>query len=554
MRNYNNIQYYIYLRKSSEGEDRQVQSIERQADEVQRLITYQNLKVVDTFQECRSAMIPENRPEFKKMIKGIKTGKANGIICWHINRLARNPLESGIIQQLLEDGKIKSIITKDREYTSADNAIIFSVESSLATQYSKDLGKMVRSGMDKKASQGIAPFKAPIGYLNTKMAEHGTNYIIKDPERFDIVRQIWDMMLSREYTTLKILEIIVNEKRLKPRRPHGGKLGQLTLSGLYNLLTNPFYAGLFYYKGQLMRGNHEPMITMAEFDTVQELLGRNGNSRYQKHKFAYTGIMKCGDCGCAITATKKSKLIKSNHLYKSYTYYYCTQRKRDIKCLSRQILTTAELENQIAEEMEGVSITDSFFNLAVRIIKQNADDLRSQAEAIEQQQKREIVTIEKEVKNLLQLRISDVITDEEFQREKQERKKRLSVISQKIEEGKSHPYYLLAEIETKLKNLVNLKERFIAASEEGRRKIFLSFGENYLLNGKKLSITKPLWLQTIEKNKKEVEPELVRFELERYIDINTFNVYFRDMFPLMCALVKEVGTELIKEKNTKQQE
>jgi len=524
-----------------------VQSIERQADEIDKMISYQKLKVVGAFQECKSAMIPENRPEFSKMVKGIKAGKANGIICWHINRLARNPLESGIIQQLLEDGKIQSIITKDREYATADNAIIFSVESSLATQYSKDLGKMVRSGMDKKASQGIAPFKAPIGYLNTKMAEHGTNYIIKDPERFEIVRQIWDMILSRQYTTSKILQIVMSKTVLMPSLAQSAKLRKLGLSGLYNLLSNPFYAGLFYYKGQLIRGKHEPMITMNEFDTVQELLGRKGNSRYQKHKFTYTGIITCGECGCAITATKKSKLIKSNHLYKSYTYYYCTQRKRDVECLSRRILTVEELENQIVEEMQEASITDTFFNLAVEIVKQNSNNLKTQAETIGQQHKKEIITIEKEVKNLLQLRISDVITDEEFQQEKQEREKRLSAINHKIKEGESHPYYLLTKIETKLKELVNLKERFISASEEGRRKIFLTLGENYILNGKKLNIIKPLWLECIEKHKKIVEPELIRFELEKYVDINTFNIYFKDMFPLMSTLVEEVGTELGRE-------
>lgn len=544
MNSLTNLKYYIYLRKSSEGEDRQVQSIERQADEVHKLINHDGLQVVGTFQECKSAMIPENRPEFKKMVRGIKTGKANGIICWHLNRLARNPLESGIIQQLLEDGKIQSIITRDREYTSADNAIIFSVESSLATQYSKDLGKMVRSGMDKKASQGIAPFKAPIGYLNTKMAEHGSNYIIKDPDRFDIIRQIWDMILSRQYTTSKILEIVVNETGLKPRPPHRGKLGQLTLSGVYSLLTNPFYTGLFYYRGQLIAGKHEPMITMAEFDSVQELLGRKGNSRYQKHKFTYTGIMKCGECGCAITATKKSKLIKSNQLYKNYTYYYCTQRKQGVTCLSRKILTVDELENQIVEEMQSTSISDSFFNLAVEIVKQNSEYLKSQVETIEQQQKKEIINIEKEVKNLLQLRISDVITDGEFQQEKQTRENKLAVINLKLEESKRHPYYLLTEIESKLKELVNLEERFISASEEGRRKIFLTLGENYLLNGKKLSVIKPLWLQTIAKNKKSVESELLRFELGKYIDVNTFSIYFKDMFPLMCALVEEVGTAI----------
>jgi site-specific DNA recombinase len=548
MKTTTNLKYYTYLRKSSEGEERQVQSIERQLDEVEKLIQYQGLRVVDKFQESRSAKIPFNRPEFTKMIKGIKTGKANGIICWHFNRLARNPMESGIIQQMLEDGLIKSIITKDREYTAADNSIVISVESSLATQYSKDLGKMVKSGMDKRVSDGIAPFKAPLGYLNTKMAEHGSNYIIKDPERFPIVRQIWDMILSREHTTSKILDIAVNQLGLKPRTPHGARSGRLTIGGLYSLLTNPFYTGLFYYKGELCQGTHEPMITMTEFEKVQELLGRNINSRYQKHIFTYTGIMTCGDCGCAITATKKSKLLQSSKLYKNYTYYYCTQRKQNTPCPSRKILTLQELESQIAEEMENVSVTDSFLKLATKILKENTGLLQSQHQAIQGQQEKEVQTIEKEIKNLLQLRISDVITNEEFEQEKQIRENKLVQMKQKVKESEAHPYNLLTEVEGRIRQIANLKERFIAASEEGRRKMFLSIGENHHIIGKKLNIIKPLWLETIEKNKKVVEPELIRFELEKYIDTNTFSIYFRDMFPLMCALMEEVGTEISNER------
>ena len=68
------IKYYIYLRKSSEGEDRQVQSIERQSDEISRMITNQRIQVVETFEECRSAKVPHNRPEFDKMVNRYRNG------------------------------------------------------------------------------------------------------------------------------------------------------------------------------------------------------------------------------------------------------------------------------------------------------------------------------------------------------------------------------------------------------------------------------------------------------------------------------------------------
>jgi hypothetical protein len=148
---------------------------------------------------------------------------------------------------------------------------------------------------------------------------------------------------------------------------------------------------------------------------------------------------------------------------------------------------------------------------------------------------------------LLQLRISDCIDDEEYQVEKNNREEKILMLKQSIQEEESNPVNILADIENKIKGLVNLEERFNEASEKGRRKMFLDIGENHLLNGKELNIIKPLWLQTVQKNIKVVEPELVRFELEKYLDAATFNLYFRDMFPLMCALVEEVRTEISKE-------
>ena len=82
----------------------------------QRTISHLKLNVIDSFQESRSAKIPNNRPLFIEMIKRIKKGDAQGIICWHISRIARNPYEWGIVQQMLSDGAIQSIVTKEKEY------------------------------------------------------------------------------------------------------------------------------------------------------------------------------------------------------------------------------------------------------------------------------------------------------------------------------------------------------------------------------------------------------------------------------------------------------
>ncbi len=539
------LKYYIYLRKSSEGEDRQVQSIERQADEVHALISKLGLSVVGTFQECRSAMTPYNRPEFLKLIKGIKAGKANGIVCWHINRLSRNPLESGIIQQLLEDGKLRSIQTKDREYTGADNSIIISVESSLATQYSKDLGKMVKSGLDKKVAQGIAPLKAPIGYLNTKKAEHGSNYIIKDPKRFETVRRIWELMLTGVYTPIKVLEKINKEIGLRRHQTLVGVGLPIARSTIYRILTDPFYAGLFRYNGKLYQGKHPAMITVDEYDEVQNLLGRKGRPRYKEHFFPYTGIMSCGECGSAITATKKQKKIKSTGLIQTYQYYYCTHRKKGSEnCSSRKAITAYDLESQILAEIDKISITEKFKEIALKMLKENYSSIIEHEQEIYSQKKIEIQRLQKELKGLVQMRLSESITDNEYKEARKEREEKLAFMNRNLQESEYQSEKLASKIEKKFLLIANLKERFIKASPEEKKSTFYFLGENQVLYNQKLIIDKHKWLNSIEKNKEAVETEISWFELEKYLDINTFSTYFRDMFPVLRSLLDEVGTEV----------
>jgi site-specific DNA recombinase len=552
MRNNTNVKYYIYLRKSSEGEDRQIQSIERQADEVHTLIANQGLTVVGTFQECRSAMVPFNRPEFSKMLKGIKAGKADGIICWHMNRLARNPLESGIIQQLLEDGKLHSIVTRDREYTAADNSIIISVESSLATQYSKDLGKMVKSGLHKKVAEGIAPHKAPIGYLNTKKAEHGSNYILKDTERFEIIRKIWDLMLTGLHTPTKILDMINTEIGLKKYSYSSPTVFPIARSTIYRILTDPFYAGLFRYNGNIHQGKHPAMITVDEYDQVQKLLGRKGRPRYQVHNFPYTGMISCGGCGSAITATEKQKLIKSTGLMKSYQYYYCTHRKKGAEnCSARKVLSLNELESLIYEELNKISISDKFKEVAIKILKDNNQNIVEHEQAIYIQKKNEVTKLEKEIKGLLQMRLSDSITEGEYKEARKERDEKLVFIKAKLNQSEYQKEKLTTLIEKKFLMVANLKERFKKAPDEEKKAIFYSLGKNHVLKDKKLLIDKHNWLKSVEKNKEAAEHEIRWLELEKYIDLKSFNTYLGDMFPIMRSVVDDVGTEIKKELRNK---
>jgi len=322
MENQIKIKYFLYVRKSSEGEDRQVQSIPDQIAHLTRLTKELGLEIIEILEESRSAKNPYNRPVFTDMLERIENGEANGILCWEINRLSRNPVDSGKIQWLLQQGIIKSVRTINREYKPDDNALLLSVESGSANQFILDLKKGVKRGIDSKLDKGLAPILAPLGYLNSKIETRGENYIVKDPERFDLIRKAWDMMLSGTHNPPKILEIINNEWGMRTRKMKRRGNKPLSRSTIYRIFTDKFYTGLFEYRGKTYQGKHEPMITLEEFDKVQILLGREGKPRPKTHEFPFTGIIRCGECGSFITAIEKTKIIKSTGKLKTFINIY----------------------------------------------------------------------------------------------------------------------------------------------------------------------------------------------------------------------------------------
>jgi len=90
---------------------------------------------------------------------------------------------------------------------------------------------------------------------------------------------------------------------------------RLFKSELHRLLQNPIYYGNFNWDGSHYKGSHEPLITRALFDQVQDVFRGRPRARYPKQLHPFMGLLTCAKCGCAITAERKKG---------KYVYYHCT--------------------------------------------------------------------------------------------------------------------------------------------------------------------------------------------------------------------------------------
>ena len=508
----NKIRYFLYARKSSESEDRQVQSIDDQINRLKQLASDLNLDIKKIYTEAKSAKKPNNRPLFDEMIQRIENGEADGILCWQINRLSRNPIDSGKLSWLLQQGILKSIQTIDRQYLPDDNVILFSVEAGSANQYILDLKKNVKRGQESKLAKGWLPCFAPQGYLNSRIKEKGENDILKDPERFPLIRKMWDLMLTGNYTPPQILDIANNEWGYRTRKTKRSGGNPLSRSGIYRIFTNIFYAGIIEYGGRQYDGKHDAMITLEEYDRVQKLLGRKGRPRPKTHKFAFTGFIRCAECGCLYTAETKTKFIKSENKYRDYTYYHCTHRKTDINCSQRTALREKDLELQIEKEIEKYTILPEFLHWALEGLNKKNDKEIEERTKVYGMQHKTLVQTQKELDELTKMRYRLLIDDEIFLKEQKELQVKIAQFKGKLRETETRAEQWLELTERTFNFATYARKAFITGGLELKKEIMMALGQNAIIKRKKLIIEPNEWFQPIKNGYPVLEAEYLRLE------------------------------------------
>ncbi len=506
------IKYFLYARKSSESEDRQVQSIDDQINRLKKFAQDLNLNIKKIYIEAKSAKKPNNRPIFEEMLQRIENNEAQGILCWQINRLSRNPIDSGKISWLLQQGVLKSIQTIDRQYLPEDNVLLFSVESGVANQFILDLSKNTKRGMISKLEKGWQTGVAPMGYLNDKE----NKIIIKDPERFNLIRKMWDLMLTGNYTPPKILNIANNEWGFRTRKSKRIGGNPLSRSGIYKIFTSLFYVGIIENNKVQYDGKHERMITFEEYDRVQMLLGRKGKPRPQHHEFAFTGSIRCGVCGCLYTAETKKKLIKRTGEIREHTYYHCTRRTTKIACNQRKNIKVDDLELYIEKEIEKYTILPEFLQWALEgLNKKNDTEIEDRTKVYEMQHKTLIGT-QKELDELTKMRYRQLIDDETFIKVRNTLQGKISQLKENLRETETRAETWLELTEKTFSFATYARKAFITAKgKEGlelKKEILLALGKTPIIQDEKLIIEANEWFVPIKNDYPALEKEYLRLE------------------------------------------
>lgn len=510
--------YFIYSRKSSEAEDRQVLSIDSQNSELTRLAKARGLRVREILTEARSAKEP-GRPVFDALMQRINRGEAQGIICWKLDRLARNPIDGGAIIWAMKQHGIE-VVTPSQIFRQADDTTMLTyIEFGMAQKFVDDLSKNVKRGLRTKAEKGWRSSIAPLGYLNNKHKEKGERDVSPDPERYHLVRRMWDLMLSGQYTVPHIVRIANEDWRFRTRQMKKKGAKPLWASTLYKVFTDTFYYGWFEYpggSGRWFRGSHPAMVTEEEYDRVQVLLGRKGKPRPVRHEFAFTGLIRCGECDRMVTAEEKHQLIcsvcRSKFAHRSreqcplcqtrigdmknptvlrYEYYHCIKLPEP-RC-TQGVTTAKDLESQIVAYLARLEVSERVLSWVECCLDEFRRDRKERQEEVYASQRRAYDACLARLQNLLDLKTSprnidgSLLSDDEYERQRMRLlKEKVRLEAARVADPNSDKPF--QAVKDTFAMAVHGKRKFEAGDAATKRRILAAFGSNLTLRDKKLSI------------------------------------------------------------------
>jgi site-specific DNA recombinase len=567
--------YFFYCRKSSETEDRQILSIESQERELLSYAEREGLTVVKVYREEKSAH-KRGRLVFGEVLKDLERGKADGLLVWQPNRLARNAYDGGWLITAMDEGFLKEIRTPFKTYSNTpDDKFFLQLEFGMAKKDSDDKSINIKRGLNTKVRAGWRPGIAPLGYLNDKSKDPGERDILIDPDRFPVVRRIFDLYLTGNHSVNQIRDLANNKWRLRTRQTkrEGGK--PLSLSHVYRILTDPFYYGYFYWNDELIQGKHQPLITIAEYDRVQDLLGRKGKPRPSRHIAAFTGLIRCGECKSMITVENKKQVIctrckfkfsnmhradcprcgteisaMKNPTFLHYVYYRCTKKKN--RSCTQSFIRAEELERQVGEVLTELQISSGFKDWLLKVLRQHYREEKTVQESVTDSLTKTYKDVETRLTNLLNLKLSPLnmngglLSDEGYAQQKTSLLQEKHRIEEALrDKGQSFEEWM-SICERVFDFAIHARCWFEEGDWETKRMVLSSLGSNLTLLNKKVAINLQnpalVAIRSTKKQLPEASPDFDSLEPKKDHEFSNRNRHLEDSIPTLLWSWNDVRT------------
>ncbi len=297
--------YFAYIRVSTVRQGERGSSLAEQKNAIETYASRNALSITGWFEEMETAA-KQGRRQFSQMLAALRVRKADGLIIHKIDRSARNLRDWSDLGDLIDRGIDVRFVSDNFDMLSRGGRLSADIQAVVAADYIRNLRDEVRKGLYGRLKQGIYPFRAPMGYLDTGMGKAKAIDPVKGPLVQRLFQRYATNAVNFEQLRKELAEMGLRSAAGLPLYPNS-----LTI-----ILNNPFYMGVIRIRstGETFQGAHEPLVSKALFDRVQLILLGKAVHQIRKHDFLLRKLVKCGEC--------ERRTLSGEH-QKSYTYYRC---------------------------------------------------------------------------------------------------------------------------------------------------------------------------------------------------------------------------------------
>jgi len=468
---------YIYSRVSTEEQAKEGQSIEAQVRLCKSYAKENDIKIIDIFKDEGKTATNTNRPGLQAMLEGASTDKMiNCILVLDTDRLARNTLDHLTIKSLLRKHNVDLIsISQPMIDDSPEGRFIDVVLAGANALQSQITGRKTSKVMEQKAKAGWWPGMAPLAYDNIDNPSPTNSFdkriVVPNPTLAPLVTQMFEYYLTGSFTIDGLVKKM-NSLGLK------SKLGSPVYVSLINdTLKNPFYYGALPWKGEILKGNHKPLISKEKWQRVQTIMDDHNQhaSRKRKHNYLLRGFLFCEDCGSRYWAAPH----KGRNGY--VEYYYCK------KCRKGTYTPVKALEKIVEKWVGLIEVSPAYAQelkeYSANVIKEERASRKSEERALTNRKK----AIQQKMETAEDRLIDCTLNKDQFQRLYKRLEIELSNIEDEVNNLSSGYEDKLNRIITLVSMAVNFKDTYHNATNEEKRNYLDLFFHKILIKGGQVS-------------------------------------------------------------------
>ena len=368
----------IYAGVSSKEQEKEGFSIPAQLKLLKEYASVNSFAVAQEYIDVETAK-QTGRAAFGEMVAHLKAHPSVRVMLVEkTDRLYRNLKDWVTVDDLdVEMHFPKEGVVLSRESRSSEK-FMHGIKVLMAKNYIDNLSEEARKGMQEKAEQGIWPTKTPLSYRNITGPD-GKKIITPDPALSPIVTRLFEWYARGDISLKEAARKAQAAGLLYPKS--GAKV---PVSTVHTILRNRLYTGWFEWNGKLIQGKHEALVPVELWERVQGVLdGRFAKKgKRGRHNFAFSGLIACHACGCAVVGEIKKQ---------RYVYYHCTGyadkcQGNPASCRRKHVREEA-LEAQFTELLGRLRFDDRVLEwVRDSLHASHADERREHEEAIKRHQ------------------------------------------------------------------------------------------------------------------------------------------------------------------------